>query len=210
MSDLIGGSEGPPEPADEPTGGRDPELHANSILQARLGRKPRDVLEATVVMEAWMGRPARHAMSSARGFVESDGPPLRALSDIDPFADSERSSVIAEGLTLVLLIISIAAWATPIRRALGPNALAHAIRVALPLAVAMQWGLRSRYLGRPHGIACLARDGLGSWALILVLVDVPLLLVPHWGIIAAMLIPIWVGGTILTRRGWGLIYAGVL
>src|ERR1019366_7759667 len=55
----------------------------------------------------------------------------------------------AEGITLVLLITSVAAWATPIRRHLGPGVLAHAIRVALPVAVALQWGLRSRYLARP-------------------------------------------------------------
>jgi len=132
------------------------------------------------------------------------------LSSSDPFADSERSSVIAEGLTLVLLIISIAAWAAPIRTHLGPTVLSHAIRVALPLAIAFQWALRSRYLGRPQGLACLARDGLGVWALLLVVVDVPLAFIPGWGPVAAMMVPIFVGGTVLTRRGWGLIYAGVL
>jgi hypothetical protein len=184
--------------------------YSEAVLEARLGRRARDILEATVVLEAWTGRPARSAMSAARGLVSIDGPPLRALSSSDPFADSERSSVLAEGLTLVLLIISIAAWAAPIRTHLGPTVLAHAIRVALPLAIAFQWGLRSRYLGRPQGLACLARDGLGIWALMLLVVDAPLALIPRWGPVAAMMVPIFVGGTVLTRRGWGLIYAGVL
>ncbi len=184
--------------------------HGHAVLDARLGRPPRDVLEATVVLEAWTGRPAKDAMALASELVSLDEPPAHALSRVDPFADAERASVISEGVTLVLLIVSIAAWAAPISRALGADVLGHAIRVALPVAVAIQWGLRSRYLGRPHGLACLARDGLGFWAVLLVLIDAPLLFEPRWGPVAAMLIPIWVGGAVLTRRGWGLIYATVL
>lgn len=210
MSELGNGTRGR-DVTDARGPGSDADLHAQSVLDARLGRAPRDVLEATVVLEAWMGRPARNAMSSANQLIRPDGPPLRALSNVDPFARSEQNSVIAEGLTLVLLIISIAAWATPIRRELGPQALAHAIRFALPVAVALQWGLRSRYLGRPHGLGILARDGIRFWVLLLVLIDGPLLaFCGGWGFVAAMLIPIWVGGTVLTRRGWGLTYAGVL
>jgi hypothetical protein len=180
------------------------------VLEARLGRPARDVLEATVVLEAWMGRPAGTAMASARDLVELDRPAPRALSSVDPFANSDQRSVIAECVTLVLLITSVAAWATPIRRNLGPEVLAHAIRVALPIAVALQWGLRSRYLARPDGLACLARDGLGFWAALLVVIDLPLVFLSNWGPVAALLIPVWVGGTILTRRGWGLGYAGFL
>jgi hypothetical protein len=168
------------------------------------------VLEATVVLEAWMGRPAGTAMSSAPDLVNLDGPPPRVLSSADPFSNSDQHSVIAEGITLVLLITSVAAWATPIRRHLGPEVLAHAIRVALPVAVALQWGLRSRYLARPDGLACLARDGLGFWAAVLAVIDLPLVFLSNWGPVAALLIPIWVGGTVLTRRGWGLVYAGLL
>ena len=32
--------------------------YAEAVLDARLGREARDVLEATVVLEAWTGRPA--------------------------------------------------------------------------------------------------------------------------------------------------------
>ncbi|MGH2891192.1 MAG: hypothetical protein ACRDNJ_16360 [Solirubrobacteraceae bacterium] len=180
------------------------------MLDARLGRPARDVLEATVVLEAWTGRTAAAAMASAGDLVRSDAPPIRALSSVEPPADGDQSSVVAEGVTLVLLIVSIAAWATPIRRHLGPDVLSHAIRVALPIAVALQWGLRSRYLGRPQGIACLARDRAIFWAAILAVVEVPLMLLGSWGVIAAMLVPIWVGSAILIRRGWGLTYAGLL
>jgi hypothetical protein len=186
------------------------DAHAEAVLEARLGRPARDMLEATVVLEAWTGRPAQSAMSAARNLVTLDAPPVRSLSSVDPFGDGDQTSVVAEGVTLVLLIVTIAAWATPISKHLGPNVLSHAIRVALPIAVALQWGLRSRYLGRPHGIALLARDGLGFWAALLLVIDVPLVLRPPWGPVAAMLVPIWVGGAILIRRGWGLIYAVVL
>ena len=82
------------------------------------------------------------------------------MSDLDPFDDSSQHSVVAEGIALVLLILSVAAWASPISKQLGPNVLSNAIRVALPIAVALQWGLRSRYLSRPEGLECLARDGV--------------------------------------------------
>ncbi|MGH2856144.1 MAG: hypothetical protein ACRDMJ_01520 [Solirubrobacteraceae bacterium] len=189
---------------------RRPDRHAEAVLEARLGRPARDILEATVVLEAWTGRTASRAMSSARELVRSDTPPIRALSSVEPPGDGDQTSVVAEGITLVLLIVSIAAWATPIRRHLGPDVLSHAIRVALPIAVGLQWGLRSRYLGRPQGIACLARDRPIIWVAILTLVEVPLLLLGAWGVIAAMLVPIWVGSAILIRRGWGLTYAGLL
>jgi hypothetical protein len=202
------GTQPPQPPGSESTPGRD--RHAQSVLEARLGRPARDVLEATVVLEAWTGRPAQAAMKTARDLVKVDGPPLHAFSGSDPFADSERSGVFAEGLTLVLLIISIAAWASPIRRQLGPHVLSDAIRVALPLSLAFQWALRSRYLGRPQGLACLARDGAWPWVLLLALVAAPLVFIQPWGPVAALLLAIWIGGTVLTRRGWGLIYSGVL
>jgi hypothetical protein len=131
------------------------------------------------------------------------------MSDLDPFDAATQHSVIAEGLTLVLLILSVAAWASPIRKQLGPNVLADAIRVALPIAVALQWGMRSRYLSRPNGLACLARDGVRV-CLFCLLTAASLIVFPGWGPVAAMLVAIWVGGTVVTMRGWGLVYAGVL
>ncbi|MGH2927007.1 MAG: hypothetical protein ACRDL8_02255, partial [Solirubrobacteraceae bacterium] len=77
------------------------------MLDARLGRPARDVLEATVVLEAWTGRTAAAAMASAGDLVRSDAPPIRALSSVEPPADGDQSSVVAEGVTLVLLIVSI-------------------------------------------------------------------------------------------------------
>jgi hypothetical protein len=182
--------------------------HAEDVIDARLGRSPSDVLEATVVLEAWDGRRTRSAMSAASALVSPDAEPALSGSQVDPPDDQERQSVIGEGIALVLSILSVAAWARPLGRELGPQTLAAAIRVALPVAVALQWVLRSRYLSRRHGLALLADDGLACCALF-----VPLelaLALPPWGPVAALLVPIWVGGAVLTRRGWGLIYAFVL
>ena len=207
LRDRVAGESGAGE--DDGANGR-LDAYAAAIVNARLGRPARDLLEATVVLEAWSGRSAAAAMSAARGLIDLDGPPLRSTSKVDPTEDREQQSVLAEGITLVLLILSVAAWATPIRRQLGPDVLSHAIRFALPIAIALQWTLRSRYLSRRFGLSSLARDGWACCGLLLALVEVPLALIPSWGPTAAMLVPVWVGGTVLTRRGWGLMYAAVL
>jgi hypothetical protein len=212
---VIDGASHQPVPAENDAAEGDGDnghldAYAAAIIDARLGRPARDLLEATVVLEAWSGRPAAEAMAAARGLIDLDGPPLTSTSKVDPTEEREQQSVLAEGVTLVLLILSVAAWATPIRLQLGPGVLSRAIFVALPIAIALQWMLRSRYLSRRHGLSSLARDGWACCGLLLLLIEVPLALIPSWGPMAAILVPIWVGGTVLTRRGWGLIYAGVL
>jgi hypothetical protein len=187
---------------------RDP--HAAAIVDARLGRAPRDVIEATVVLEAWGGRPARKAMSTARGLLPGGLPPLRTNGRLDPAEGDGQTSVLVEGIALVLSILSVAAWAKPLGRAFGAHTLAEAIRFGLPIAVALQWGLRSRYLSRRTGLALLARDGRANGLILGLLIELPLALVPRWGPIAAMMVAIWVGGTVMTRRGWGLAYAAAL
>lgn len=183
--------------------------HDSGVLDARLGRPARDVIEATIVLEAWAGRPARTAMQAARTLVSSGGslPPGKRRLDL---ADDRPQSVLAEGVALVLSILSVAAWATPLSRTFGPHFLAHAIRVALPTSVALQWGLRSRYLCRREGLPLLARDGLRWCTPVLVVALVPLAMIPGWGPIAALFVTTWVAGTVMTSRGWGLLYALLL
>ena len=41
------------------------ERYAEAVIDARLGRHARDVLEATVVLEAWTGRPSGPPASSS-------------------------------------------------------------------------------------------------------------------------------------------------
>jgi hypothetical protein len=44
---------------------------AESIVEARLGRKPQDMLEAAVVLEAWVGVPAGGALDAGERITES-------------------------------------------------------------------------------------------------------------------------------------------
>ena len=184
--------------------------HAAGVVEARLGRPARDVIEATIVLEAWLGRPARRAMSTARELVAADEDRKPGKGRVEVREEDEQQSVLVEGIALVLSILSVAAWASPLSRALGADVLAQAIRVALPTAVALQWGLRSRYLSRRSGLALLAHDGLAFSAVAAVGFVLPLALMPRWGPVAAMFVATWVGGTVATRRGWGLLYALML
>ena len=61
------------------------------------------------------------------------------------------------GLRSSLAVVAIACWAAPLARQLGADGRSTALTVALPLTLALQWCLRSRYLGRPHGLANLGR-----------------------------------------------------
>ena len=184
--------------------------YAEGVLEARLGRPARDVLEATIVLEAWAGRPAREAMSAARRLVNPGTEAPLAKGRLERNRDREQHSVVMEGIALVLSILSVASWATPLSRAFGPHALAEAIRVSLPVSFALQWGLRSRYLSRRSGLALFARDWLACCAIALIAVELPLVLLAKWGAIAAMLVATWTAGTVLVRRGWGLMYASSL
>lgn len=181
--------------------------HADAVVAARLGRPPRDVIEAAIVLEAWTGTPAEPAMAAAGDIVQHGGGPLCVKARVIPVEDhAQQSSVVVEGIALVLSILAIAAWAGPLSRGLGPHVFAQAILVALPIAVAIQWGLRSRYLSRDAGLALLARDG-AAWCLLAVALGLPLALIPGWGPTAAMLVGIWVSGTVMSRRGWAMVYA---
>lgn len=196
-----------PNVAFEPATSTD--LYAPGLLDARLGRSPQDTIEAAIVLEAWDGRAAGEAIASAGALVNRNGSPVLTRGHFEADDELERNSVVGEALALVLSILSVAAWASPLSIRFGAHPLAQAIRVSLPVAIAVQWMLRSRYLSRRHGLSLLARDAIPLSALML-LIDLPLICTVSWGPLAALMITIWAAGTILTRRGWGLVYAAVL
>ncbi len=82
--------------------------------------------------------------------------------------------------------------------------------IALPMTLALQWAIRSRYLSRRSGLACLAHDRLVICALALLVVELPLMLLHAYGPLAGMFVAIWVGGTVMARRGWALAYGLLL
>jgi hypothetical protein len=109
-----------------------------------------------------------------------------------------------------MAILAIASWAGPLSQQVGTSVLEHAIIIALPLTLALQWAIRSRYLSRRGGLACLAHDRLVLFAIGVFGIGVPLMLVPEYGPLATMFVAIWVGGTVLARRGWALAYGFLL
>jgi len=183
---------------------------AGAIVHARLGRPAQDVLELAVVLEAWGGIATVTALGLGAGALPHDAQPTPEQSARWAPADHAiRESVVPEGVTLLLAILAIAAWAGPLGRQLGPATLGRALSVALPVTLSLQWMIRSRYLSRQAGLRLLAADRV-PLSLLAAAIGTLLLLLPGFGPIAAMLVAIWVGGTVLSRRGWGLAYGALL
>ncbi len=181
------------------------------LLEARLGREPQDMLEAAVVLEAWAGVPAQRALETARALMPVE--PLAARASVSKHQPSPpRSGVVVEGAAFVATVLAIALWATPLTAELGAGVVTLALQVALPLTLALQWGVRSRYLGRPKGLLEFARHraaiAVGAGAIVVV----PTLALGESGALAGLLTLTWTGGAVLIRRRWyavyGLIVAG--
>jgi hypothetical protein len=179
------------------------------LVEARLGRRPQDKLEAAVVLEAWGGVRPPHALDVAGDAVDrTHGPPAPSVASPREPAPRDKA-VAAEGVSLLIAVVAVALWTLPFARALGTDVWDGAVRLALPITLGAQWMLRSRYLGRPNGLRVLRRDWVGlvcvlalGWCLAVVQGEREL--------VALLLVVTWVGGTVLVRRGWGLVYVVLL
>ncbi len=191
--------------SDDPRGSS----YATGVIQARLGRGAQDVLEAAVVLEAWGGMRANAALSLGSRVVPPK-PPGWTPGRFPTEESGRRDSILTEALALIMAILAVASWAGPLSHQVGTSTLEQAIVIALPLTLGLQWALRSRYLSRRSGLACLAHDRMVVCALGLFAIEVPLLLMHPYGSLAAMFVAIWVGGTVLARRGWALAYGALL
>lgn len=183
--------------------------YAAGVIEARLGRGAQDVLEAAVVLEAWGGVRAGRALSLGSRVVPPK-PPRWTPGRLTTEEPSRRDGVLSEAVALIMAILAVASWAGPLSRQVGTASLQQAIVIALPLTLALQWAIRSRYLSRRSGLACLAHDRLALCALGLLVIELPLLLLRPYGPLAGMFVAIWVGGTVLARRGWALPYGLLL
>jgi hypothetical protein len=179
---------------------------AQQVVEARLGRQPQDMLEAAVVLEAWAGVPAKRALDSGRALMHASEPQSEPSRGSVPKVDVQEGYLF-EAISFVAAVIAIACWASPLASALGASVVERGLFVALPLTLALQWGLRSRYLGRPEGLAQLGRHPrllvLGAYAL----VGIPSALLGLSGTVAGLLTLTWCGGTIMIRRRWSAFYA---
>jgi hypothetical protein len=183
--------------------------YAAGVIEARLGRGAQDVLEAAVVLEAWGGMQAGSALSLGSRVVPPR-PPRWTPGRLTTEESGRRDGILSEAIALIIAILAVASWAGPLSRQVGTAVLEQAIMIALPMTLALQWAIRSRYLSRRAGLACLAHDRLVLCALALFGIEAPLVLLRPHGLLAGLLLAIWVGGTVLARRGWGLAYGLLL
>jgi hypothetical protein len=183
--------------------------YAAGVIEARLGRGAQDVLEAAVVLEAWGGVRAGRALGLGSRVVPPK-PPRWTPGRLTTEEPGRRDGVLSEALALIMAILAVASWAGPLSDQVGTAVLEQAIVIALPLTLALQWAIRSRYLSRRSGLACLAHDRLALCAIVLLGIEGPLMLLRPYGPLAGMFVAIWVGGTVLARRGWALPYGLLL
>ena len=153
----------------------------------------------------------RRSATSYRDFTgalgaEAAGTPGRLTTE-EP---GRRDGTLSEAIALIMAILAVASWAGPLSRQVGTSVLEQAIVIALPLTLALQWAIRSRYLSRRSGLACLAHDRLSLGAVAVLGIWGPLMLLRPYGPLAGMFVAIWVGGTVLARRGWALGYGLLL
>jgi hypothetical protein len=181
---------------------------ARGMVEARLSRYAQDELEAAVVLEAWCGFKAPAALALGHKVVRRERPnqPRRSCEVEKP---DRRDAAVAEGMALVMAVVAVATWASPITRELGAAVWESAIRLTLPLTLALQWLLWSRYLGHEGGLGRLRQEAPWVVAAGATLVG-GLASLGIGGIVAAMLVATWTAGTILVRRGWAVWYALVL
>ena len=184
--------------------------YAAGVIEARLGRGAQDVLEAAVVLEAWGGVRAGSALTLGSRVVPPK-PPRWSPGRLAGEGPGRRDGVLSEAIALIMAILAVASWAGPLSRQVGVSVLEQAIVIALPMTLALQWALRSRYLGRRCGLASLSNDRIALCALCLLGIELPLVLFRgESGTLAGMFVAIWVGGTVLARRGWALPYGFLL
>jgi hypothetical protein len=184
-------------------------LQARRIVEARLGREPQDMLESAVALEAWAGVDAAEALEHGREMMaRASSAPKRSAGRLP--GTPEQRGIAIEALSFVIVVVAIACWAAPLSDRLGAGVVERALIIALPATLTLQWGLASRYLSRPEGLANLGRRPLLLLLPAVALVAVPAALFGRSGALAGLLTLTWTGGTIVIRRRWSLAYAGMV
>ena len=184
-------------------------FQAQAVVEARLGRAPQDMLEAAVVLEAWVGIPAGKALESGRRIMKTNRGRRRPSTGALHRTPAVKG-IALEGLAFIASMIAIACWAAPLSNALGVETVKEALLIALPLTIALQWGVNSRYLSRPRGTVYLGKHplmlALLSGGLIVVLAAI----FGQSGLIAGLFAVMWTGGTILITSRLPDEYVGLV
>jgi hypothetical protein len=182
---------------------------ARMLVEARLGRPPQDMLEAAVVLEAWAGVSAEAALAAAGATMPAE--PARPQPSVGRLPRRrDHEGVLVDGAAFLLTVVAIACWAAPLAEDVGLSAVERALTLALPLTLALQRALGTRFLDRPQGIAELARHRLLLLAGTAAVLVVPALVLGTGGMLAGLLTVTWTGGTVLIRRRWPALYVAVI
>ncbi len=170
-----------------------------------LERPAQDVLEAAVVLEAWGGSAPGEAFSLPEVLRRSATLPFAARS---VRSDPPDAALALGDIGFVVGILGMGFYLSTLTGDLGPSTVDMAWRVALPISLALQWGMRRRYLSGADGLGRLRNDPRVAVAVVLIMAMCSV--VPPGGWLAACLIGIWVGGFLITRLGWGLAFGASL
>jgi hypothetical protein len=172
---------------------------ARALIEARLGRPPEDSYEAAVVLEAWGGERAGTVFGVSSEAVRDGAATDRAAGARAADATEERTA--ADGVATLLSVLGVAAWSTPLAVALGPDE-RIAFGLALPLALALQWAIRARYrvVGKRRLVG-LRRDTPALLAASIGGTLIASLTLGRAGLVAALLVLIWAGGSLVARAG---------
>ena len=184
-------------------------VQAQAVVEARLGRPPQDVLEAAVVLEAWVGIPAARALDAGHHIIGSTIGTRRPSTAVLPPA-TRTEGLALEAIAFIAAMIAIACWAAPLSDALGVQPVKQALLIALPLTVGLQWGVNSRYLSRPRGTVHLGRHTLALALLAGALIVSLAIAFRLSGLIAGLLAVMWTGGTILISSRLADGYMGLV
>jgi hypothetical protein len=116
-------------------------------------------------------------------------------------AQRPQHGELVQGAAFLATVLATACWAAPLTSALGAEAVERVLVVALPVALALQWALRGRYVAGLAGRDELAgaRGRLAACALAMVLL--PAAAAGAAGAVAGGLVVTWTGGALVLQRG---------
>lgn len=175
------------------------------LVVAKLNGPPQDALHAAVVLEAWAGQSSATTLQDTQRMTGADLP-LRGPS-LDPVpADSLID--IKEFTVLVTVLASVFLWLPALRDLLGGETVSTTMAWALPVALAIDRGLRIRYLATGH----VQTINPAMWWLNLVAGAV---LATAWMVsdaaqIGASLAIIWGYAGVLAVRRWPLAFINIV
>lgn len=175
------------------------------LVLAKLDRPPQDPLHAAVVLEAWAGQPSAKTLHDTEQMdaakIPMMGPSLRPVP-VDNLIDIKEFTV------LITVLASVFLWMPALRDLLGADTVSTTMAWALPIALAIDRGLRVRYLATGHvqtinpamwGLNGVALAVLGTaW------------LISDAAQIGASLAIIWGYAGVLAIRKWPLAYINVV